>query len=59
MSRFKELNRINEAIKHKNKGELGWAKEYCNSRLSFASLKPHQKHWETLLKKVDSAIEEI
>ena len=57
MTRFKELRRIENAITHNNQKELQWSKTYCASRLSLASLKTHQKHWSSLLKKVNLAVE--
>jgi hypothetical protein len=32
MTRFKELARIQDAIKHRNESELRWAVEYCQMR---------------------------
>jgi len=57
MSRFKELNRINEAIDHKNKQELLWALQYCESRLSLSTMKEHKKHWNKLIKKLNSTLQ--
>ena len=36
MTRFKELKRIEQAIKNKDRNELLWAKEYCEARLKNA-----------------------
>ena len=58
MSRFKELRRIEDAIRHNNPKELEWSKDYCALRLSLARLKTHKKHWFNLLKKVNLALEE-
>jgi len=44
MTRFKEMLRIEAAIKHKDKNELGWALAYCKMRLGIAPRKDHQKH---------------
>ena len=55
MTRFKELRRIEAAIEHENEPELEWAREYCQSRLQYAELKEHQKHWRKLISRIDSA----
>ena len=59
MSRFKESNRIENAIKHKNKAELLWALSYAEMRLNSASMKHHEKHWRKIIKKIEQALEEI
>ena len=59
MSRFKEHNRIENAIKHQNKQELEWAQGYSEMRLSMSSMKEHEKHWRKMLKRINKAIEEI
>ena len=59
MSRFKELNRINNGIKNKNKEELLWALEYCNLRLSISHMKEHKKHWSQLIKIIVETLNEI
>ena len=58
MSRFKENRRINEAIKHRNSSELLWALEYCQSRLSIATMKEHIKHWNKFIERIKSALSE-
>jgi hypothetical protein len=57
VTRFKELQRIEAAIEHKNKAELEWALGYCQMRLSIAPRKDHQLHWSKLRKKVNKALE--
>ncbi len=52
MTRFKELRRIENAIKHRNKADLQWALKYCKMRLRISSRTDHQKHWSNLQKKV-------
>lgn len=59
MTRFKELRRIERALKDSSPNELDWAKEYCAQRLSLSTLKDHKKHWSKLLRKVESKIEKI
>jgi len=56
MSRFKELNRIDDAIKNANKAELEWADSYCRMRLQIATLKDHQKFWRNLQRDVSKAL---
>jgi hypothetical protein len=57
MTRFKELRRIEAAIKHRNSPELQWAVAYCQMRLQIATRKDHQKHWHQLEAKVRQALE--
>jgi hypothetical protein len=45
MTRFKELERIEAAIEHRNKSELHWALDYCRIRLQIAPRKEHTKYW--------------
>ena len=56
MSRFKELNRIEEAIKHKNISELHWAQSYSQMRVGTAEMKEHVKHWKNINARVNEAI---
>ncbi len=56
MTRFKELQRIELAIKNKNQDEINWALNYCKSRLKIARLKTHIKHWEKLIIKLSDSI---
>ena len=59
MSRFKELNRINEAINHKNKQELLWSLQCCQSRLNISTMKEHKKHWKKLIKEINATLEHL
>ena len=59
MSRFKQLRRIENAIKHKNQEELSWALDYAQMRLKLASMKRHEKHWRKMLKQIQDAAESI
>jgi hypothetical protein len=56
MTRFKELARIESAIKNSDQTELRWAAEYCRMRMSIAARKEHIAHWESVARKVASAI---
>ncbi len=56
MTRFKELARIEGAIKNRSAAELRWASEYCKMRLSIAARKDHIKYWKQIEKKVIQAI---
>ena len=56
MTRFKELRRIESALKNKDKKELLWALDYCKMRLKFATMKSHIKHWQNLFNKVEEAL---
>ena len=58
MTRFKELKRIEAAIKYKNNDELLWSLDYCESRLSLAKLKEHKKHWSKLIKDIKNVLNE-
>jgi hypothetical protein len=59
MTRFKELERIEAAIEHRDEAELRWAESYCPMRLGIASRKDHQKHWHNLQHKVAAVISEL
>lgn len=59
MTRFKELRRLERAIKDMNEDELRWASEWCNQGFSSSTMKHHQKHWRKLKKRVDTAISEL
>jgi iron uptake system EfeUOB component EfeO/EfeM len=56
MTRFKELARIQAAIKHRNESELQWAVEYCQMRLRIATRKDHTKHWRSIEREVKDAL---
>jgi hypothetical protein len=57
MTRFKELARIEAAIKDRNESDLRWALDYCKMRLSIASRKEHLKYWQQVEKDVLQALE--
>lgn len=52
MTRFKELKRIEEAIKFKNQSELEWAIKYCKLRLKIAPTKFQQQYWDKMINKL-------
>jgi len=56
MTRFKELQRIETAIEHKNQTDLQWALDYCMMRLKVAQRKEHTKYWRGIESKVLKAI---
>jgi hypothetical protein len=59
VTRFNELKRIESAILHKNRPELGWARAYCEMRLQLSSRQEHTKYWRKIeariLKALDSS----
>ena len=57
MSRFKELRRIEAAIKNRDAKDLKWAEGYCQLRVSYALRKDHSKYWQKLLNRVRLATE--
>lgn len=58
MSRFKEMRRIDDAIKHKNKEELSWALNYTKMRFQSAVMKHHEKHWRKLIRQIQEVIDD-
>jgi hypothetical protein len=58
VTRFKELQRIEVAIKHKNTTELRWALDYCRMRLGIAARKEHVKRWQELEKRILRALDD-
>ena len=56
MSRFEELNRIKNAIKHNDQRELLWAREYCEMRFNLSNKKQHKNHWHKLTKEVNQTL---
>jgi hypothetical protein len=58
MSRFKKLNRIEDAIQHQNKSELEWALEYAQSRFNTSTIKQHEKEWRSIVKRITEALDE-
>ncbi|PCI96250.1 MAG: hypothetical protein COB15_10990 [Flavobacteriales bacterium] len=57
MTRFKELKRIQSAIKHKDEKEIHWALKYCKSRLQFEKLKTGSKYWTKLIDELNDTLE--
>jgi hypothetical protein len=58
MTRFKELRRIERAIKYRDQTELRWAAEYCRWRLSSTTTKQGDAHWRRIEKRVVAALDE-
>ena len=56
MSRFKELKRIEAAIKNSDKSDLSWAASYCEMRIKTATRKDHQKYWYGIQQDVRKAL---
>jgi hypothetical protein len=67
MTRFKEMRRIENAIKNKNKDELVWGKNYCRMRIKTANIiglskkmaAHHIKHWQKVLNEVEDVLANI
>jgi hypothetical protein len=59
MTRFKELARIQAAIKHRNESELRWAVEYCQMRLRMATRKDHTKYWRNMEREVTNTLRSL
>ena len=59
MTRFKELARIQAAIKHRNESELRWAFDYCQMRLRIATRKDHAKYWRDIEREVMDALRSL
>ena len=59
MTRFKELARIQAAIRHRNESELRWAVEYCQMGLRIATRKDHAKYWRGIERDVTGALRSI
>jgi len=56
MTRFKELARIQAAIRHRNKSELRWAIEYCRMRMRIATGKDDAKYWSGIEREVTNVL---
>jgi hypothetical protein len=59
MTRFKELARIQAAIKHRNEPELRWAVEYCQMRVRIVTRKDHAKYWRNIQREVTDALRSL
>ena len=59
MTRFKELKRIEAAIKHKDQLELQWAISYCKMRLTITGKADHEKYWHQMERKVTQVLDEV
>jgi hypothetical protein len=56
VTRFKELARIEAALKHRDAAELRWALGYCEMRLRLARAKVGQDYWRKLALQVRAAL---
>ena len=59
MTRFKELARIQAAIKQRNEPELRWAVEYCQMRLRIATRKDHARYWRSIERAVTDVLRSV
>lgn len=59
MTRFKELARIQSALKHRHKSELQWSLWYCEMRRQIATRKHHLQYWREMQRKVAHVLDEI
>jgi hypothetical protein len=57
MTRFKELRRIQRAMRDGDTADLLWALLYCRSRLMISTDKRSAKHWSELSNKVQEALD--
>jgi hypothetical protein len=58
MTRFKELRRIEAALKHHDRSELLWAERYCLARGATGKSTGRRNLWGRTLKQVRSALRE-
>jgi hypothetical protein len=56
MTRFKDLKRIDLAIKNQDVKELQWAIGYSKSRLQIAHRKEHIKYWWDIIEKLNQQL---
>lgn len=59
MTRFKELARIQAAIKRRNESELRWPIEHCQMRLRIAARKDHANYWRGIQLEVADALRSL
>jgi hypothetical protein len=59
MTRFKELGRIQAAIRHRNEPDLRWAEDYCRMRVRTATLNSHKNYWKGIQWDVARALREL
>jgi hypothetical protein len=57
MTRFKELARIERAMRDGHAADLRWAQSYCRSRIEIATDKRSAKYWSELSAKVQEALD--
>ena len=56
MTRFKELKRIERAIKNEDKTDLVWADSYCAMRIEVAIIERGKNYWRKIQKSVRDAL---
>jgi predicted GIY-YIG superfamily endonuclease len=59
MTRFKELQRIENAIKYRDVRDLEWEVKYREMKIPIATMEQHVKHWTKLLKKVQMILDQL
>jgi hypothetical protein len=57
MTRLKELARIEQAIKYRDKAELQWAWGNCKMRVSFCDRERGINRWRKIQKEVAKTLE--
>lgn len=58
MTRFNKLQEHDRAVKSGTRDDLQRAIDYCQLRISSATMKHHEKHWRKLLKEAERAMSE-
>ena len=58
MTRFKQLKEYERAVKSGTRDDLQKAIDYCQLRISLATMKQHEKHWSNLLRDAERAMSE-
>jgi hypothetical protein len=56
VTRFKELKRIEDAIKNADKTDLVWADSYCAMRIKIATIESGKSYWRKIQKDVRNAL---
>lgn len=56
MTRFKELKRIENAIKNADKTDLVWADSYCATRIKIATIESGKNYWRKVQKSVRNVL---
>ena len=58
MTRFKQLKEYERAVKSGTRDDLQKAIDYCQLRISLATMKQHEKHWRNRLRDAEQAMSE-